>query len=243
MNTQPELTTSGLSSTRPSCRARNIRWRNLQFDRRDRRSVANGGGALRIPISPGSVQRDWGFTFRPSGVESTLLQPDVGATQRSGAHQPCTGSTGSARGGAGHSISWRWTPGCPWGPSRPGLSRDEHSAVGCRTRSVAARPHSTGLSRRTVAHQFARLRFPSALAASMAAPRWDWVPHLSGRGYPGTVSNAPDGRWLCTEAPNVNARRDRRRMNSWPRYAPSRSPYGGQYLEWLRQARSEPSLG
>ncbi len=147
-------------------------------------------------------------------------------------------------GGAGHSISWRWTPGCPWGPSRPGLSRDEHRAVGCRTRSVAARPHSTGLSRRTVAHQFARLRFPLALAASMAAPRWGRVPHLSGRGYPGTiVSNAPDGGWLCTEAPKLNARRDRRRMNSWARYAPSRSPFGGQYLERLRQARSEPSLG
>jgi hypothetical protein len=28
--------------------------------------------------------------------------------------------------------------------------------------------------------KLARLRFPSALAASMAAPRWGWVPHLSG---------------------------------------------------------------
>jgi hypothetical protein len=29
----------------------------------DRRSVANGGGELRIPISPGSAQKNRGFTF------------------------------------------------------------------------------------------------------------------------------------------------------------------------------------
>jgi hypothetical protein len=64
--------------------------------------------------------------------------------QRSGAYLPRTGSRNPARPQrAGRPVSWRWPPVPAGGPSRPAPSRDEHRAVGCRTRSVAAGPHST----------------------------------------------------------------------------------------------------
>jgi hypothetical protein len=47
-----------------------------------------GLGTGPLPKTPGSVRKDRGFTFHPSDVESTLLQPHGGATQRTGCINP-----------------------------------------------------------------------------------------------------------------------------------------------------------
>ena len=85
------------------------------------------GGGVRCRASaqiPGSVQRDRGFTFQPSGIESTLSQPggrrDAAVGGPSSPYRieescpaPCKG----------RSISWRWPPVPAGGPSRHGTSR------------------------------------------------------------------------------------------------------------------------
>ena len=104
------------------------------------------------PQIPGSVQKNRGFTFHPSDVESTQSQPSGGAMQRTGGINPVPDRM-DLRGGEGRSISWRWTPGCFRGPSRPnlpcawvtlpGTSRHGPYAVDCRVRNKAAGPRST----------------------------------------------------------------------------------------------------
>ena len=126
--------------------------RNPTFAPVQRLCSARGLGAGPVPKYQGRFRRIGVSLSTHRMLNQLSRSPQVARCSGRGASTPYQ-IEWTCAGGEGRSISWRWTPGCFRGPSRPnlpcawvtlpGTSRHGPYAVDCRVRNKAAGPRST----------------------------------------------------------------------------------------------------